>query len=67
MLATSIDEELKEMGFKGMLLEILNSLITDAETMQELYNFIILQGEGMTKFMIVHEFEIHLQNKFYFE
>ncbi|SCW57451.1 hypothetical protein SAMN04487970_1016101 [Paenibacillus tianmuensis] len=62
-----ITQTLIEMGFNGKLLIQLIQYITDNETMQDFYNFIILKGDGMTKVLLVHNFIIHMQDKHSFQ
>ncbi|MBE1446083.1 hypothetical protein [Paenibacillus sp. OAS669] len=62
-----ITQELIEMGFKGRVLSQLLQFITDKETLQDFYNFIILKGEGMTKILLVHKFITYMQDKSSFQ
>ncbi|OME54036.1 hypothetical protein BSK59_15760 [Paenibacillus odorifer] len=52
------------MGFKGMLLRDLLKIIVDNDTLQDFYNFILLEEEeGVTKVLLVHNFIQHMNNK----
>ncbi|SMG52195.1 hypothetical protein [Paenibacillus aquistagni] len=63
----NIKEELELVGFKGLLLEKLLQIITDYNTMEEFWNFIILNEEKqMTKVLLVHKFLIYMQSKYSF-
>ncbi|MGG4105222.1 hypothetical protein AAXB25_14995 [Paenibacillus lautus] len=60
-------EELLGMGFKGTQITRLLDWIVDADTMQELRNFIILNEDvKKTKVLLVHQFVSHMQDKYSF-
>lgn len=63
MSSCQYQQELIGMGFKGANLSKLLTVIVDADTMQELYNFIILKCEGMSNLQIAHKFYNHMRDK----
>lgn len=63
MMNSDVQQELLEMGFKGLLLHKLLNIIVDGDSLQDFYNFILLKGEGMSKVMLVHNYSEHIDNK----
>lgn len=63
---TDTTGELTAMGFKGKLIEDLHKVITNKESLQELYNFILLRGEGMSKALLVNKFVQYMYDKLIF-
>lgn len=63
MMNTDIQQELLQMGFKGILLSRLLNLVVDSDSLQDFYNFVLLKGEGMSKVLLVQGYGEHLDNK----